>query len=57
MKVKNVNIDSLTKRQQASMKRHGKHHTSKHLREMVKSMNRGRTFTQSHKSAMRKVGK
>jgi hypothetical protein len=57
MKVKNVNIDSLSKRQQASMKRHGKHHTAKHLREMVKSMNRGRTFTQSHKSAMRKVGK
>ena len=57
MKVKNVNIDSLSKRQQASMKRHGKHHTAKHLREMVKSMNRGRTFTQSHKSAMKKVGK
>ena len=57
MKVKNVNIDSLNKRQQASMKKHGKHHTSKHLREMVKAMGRGRTFTLSHKSAMRKVGK
>ena len=57
MKIKNVNIDSLTKRQQASMKRHGKHHTSKHLREMKKAMDRGRTFTQSHKSAMKKVGR
>tara|TARA_B100000519_G_C14015127_1_gene330650 strand:+ start:469 stop:642 length:174 start_codon:yes stop_codon:yes gene_type:complete len=57
MKVKSVNIDSLTKRQQASMKRHSKHHTAKHLREMVKAMGRGKTFTQSHKSAMKKVGK
>ena len=57
MKVKNVNIDSLTKRQQASMKRHGKHHTAKHLREMVKSMNRGKTFGESHKAAQKKVGR
>ena len=57
MKVKNVNIESLSKRQQASMKKHGKHHTSKHLREMVKARGRGRTVTKSHKSAMRKVGK
>ena len=57
MKVKNVNIDSLTKRQQGAMKRHGKHHTSKHLREMVKSMNRGRTFGESHKAAQKKVGR
>jgi|TARA_R100000781_G_scaffold100716_2_gene64203 hypothetical protein len=55
--VKGVSLSSLNTRQQGAMKRHSKHHTAKHLRAMVKSMKRGKTFTQSHKIAMKKVGK
>tara|TARA_R100000908_G_C3720775_1_gene123620 strand:+ start:540 stop:719 length:180 start_codon:yes stop_codon:yes gene_type:complete len=55
--IKGVNITTLNKRQQASMVKHSKHHTAKHLKSMVASMKRGKTFTQSHKIAMKKVGK
>ena len=57
MKVKNVNVSMFTKRQQAAIKRHSKHHTSKHVRSMVNMMKKGKTFTESHKAAMKKVGK
>jgi len=56
-KVKNVNISMLNKRQQTAMKKHGKHHTAKHLKSMVGMMKKGKTFTESHKSAMKKVGR
>ena len=56
-KVKGVSLGGLNKRQQTAMKRHSKHHTKKHLKSMVASMNRGSTFTESHKTAMKKVGK
>ena len=39
------------------MKRHAEHHTAKHLKAMVTSMKRGSTFGESHKVAMKKVGK
>ena len=57
MKVKGVNVTGLNKRQVKAMRRHAKHHTRKHLRSMVTLMKRGRTFTQSHIVAMRKVGR
>ena len=57
MKVKGVNISSLNNRQINAMKRHSKHHTAKHLKEMVYLMNRGKNFTESHRIAIRKVGK
>lgn len=57
MKVKGVNVTGLNKRQVKAMRRHAKHHTRKHLRSMVTLMKRGRTFTQSHILAMRKVGR
>ena len=57
MKIKGVNVGRLTKRQQTAMARHARHHTRKHLRSMVTSMRKGKTFTQSHKIAMKKVGK
>tara|TARA_Y100001973_G_C5180182_1_gene324381 strand:+ start:1482 stop:1637 length:156 start_codon:yes stop_codon:yes gene_type:complete len=47
----------LTDRQKATLKRHSKHHTAKHMTEMRKLMRGGKTFTQSHKIAMKKVGK
>tara|TARA_R100000353_G_scaffold148779_1_gene107232 strand:+ start:731 stop:904 length:174 start_codon:yes stop_codon:yes gene_type:complete len=57
MKVKGVNVDGLNKRQINAMRKHARHHTQKHLRSMVTSMKRGKTFTQSHTIAMKKVGK
>ena len=57
MKVKGVDISTLTKRQQETMKRHAKHHTKKHMEHMKKSMKKGATFTEAHKRAMKAVGK
>ena len=57
MKIKGINIDSLNTRQANAMKKHSKHHTAKHLKEMVSLMDKGKTFTESHKLAMKKVGK
>jgi hypothetical protein len=48
---------ALTKRQQATLKKHSVHHTKKHMTEMRKLMRAGKTFTQAHKAAMKKVGK
>tara|TARA_R110002020_G_scaffold176042_2_gene368121 strand:- start:374 stop:550 length:177 start_codon:yes stop_codon:yes gene_type:complete len=56
-KIKGVSMSSLNARQQSAMKRHAKHHTAKHIKSMVASMKKGQTFTQSHKTAMKKVGK
>ena len=36
--------------------RHKKHHSKKHLDFMKKEMLRGKTFTESHKLAQKKVG-
>ncbi len=55
--IKGVNVSALNVRQQNAMKRHSKHHTAKHLRSMVTSMKKGKTFKQSHQIAMKKVGK
>ena len=40
-----------------ALKKHSKHHTKKHMASMTKAMKKGKTFTQAHKKAMRKVGK
>ena len=47
----------LTKRQKDTLDRHSKHHTSKHMSMMRKLMKSGKTFTEAHKAAMKKVGK
>ena len=47
---------SLTKRQEASMKRHSKHHSAKHMRYMKNLMMKGDTFRSAHKKAQAKVG-
>ena len=54
--VKGVSMKGLNKRQKSAMRRHKTHHTAKHLRAMVRSMKRCKTFTQSHNLAMKKVG-
>jgi len=55
--LKGVSLNGLTTRQKKAMRRHARHHTGKHLKSMVSAMKKGKTFTQSHKLAMRKVGK
>ena len=57
MKVKGVDVSSLTKRQQDTMKKHSKHHSKKHMQYMKNSMLRGATFSQAHKRAQKAVGK
>tara|TARA_Y100001970_G_scaffold290479_1_gene424375 strand:+ start:1969 stop:2142 length:174 start_codon:yes stop_codon:yes gene_type:complete len=57
MKVKGINLKDLTKRQQNAMKRHSVHHTGNHIKAMVNAMKEGKTFTESHELAMKKVGK
>jgi len=47
----------LTQRQKDTLARHKKHHTAKHITEMTKLMKQGKTFGESHKIAMKKVGK
>tara|TARA_Y100000289_G_C3799039_1_gene87974 strand:- start:351 stop:512 length:162 start_codon:yes stop_codon:yes gene_type:complete len=47
----------LTARQQATLKKHAEHHTSKHMAMMRKEMRAGKTFTQAHKKAQKMVGK
>jgi len=48
---------TLTSRQENALKRHSAHHTSKHMSQMKKLMKSGKTFGESHKIAMKKVGK
>jgi len=50
-------VKKLTQRQTDTLKRHSIHHTRKHMTEMRKLMRKGKTFTESHKIAMTKVGK
>jgi len=47
----------LTTRQKAAMERHAEHHTKKHMAEMRRLMRAGKTFTEAHKMAMKKVGR
>tara|TARA_R110002020_G_scaffold165813_2_gene353527 strand:+ start:388 stop:555 length:168 start_codon:yes stop_codon:yes gene_type:complete len=48
---------ALTKRQESALQKHSVHHTKTHMSEMKKLMRSGKTFTQAHKEAMKKVGK
>ena len=56
-KRKPVKKKGLTKRQEASMKRHSKHHTAKHMKYMKNLMMKGSTFTAAHKKAQIAVGR
>ena len=47
----------LTKRQKDTMRKHSKHHTKAHLAYMSQLMKTGKTFEESHKIAMKEVGK
>ena len=49
--------NGLTDRQKETMKKHSVHHSAKHMASMKKAMLSGKTFTQAHTIAMKKVGK
>jgi len=57
MRKKDGKSKELTKRQKETLKKHSVHHSAKHMSEMKKAMKTGRTFTEAHKDAMKKVGK
>jgi|TARA_R100001443_G_scaffold1074_2_gene4205 hypothetical protein len=57
MKIKGVDVSGLNLKQKNAMERHSVHHTGNHLKSMVDAMKKGATFSQSHKMAMKKVGK
>jgi hypothetical protein len=46
----------LTAKQKATMKKHSEHHSAKHMAEMKKAMLAGKTFTQAHNIAKKKIG-
>jgi hypothetical protein len=48
---------ALTPKQRALLKKHSVHHTKKHMDLMKSHMGKGKTFTESHKIAQKKVGK
>tara|TARA_A200000159_G_scaffold135306_1_gene134310 strand:+ start:229 stop:420 length:192 start_codon:yes stop_codon:yes gene_type:complete len=54
---KPIKKKALTKRQESSLKRHSKHHTTGHMKFMKRRMLMGDTMRQAHKKAQAKVGK
>ena len=54
---KNSRRDALTERQEAAMQRHAEHHTKKHMKEMRRLMEEGKSFSEAHTIAMKMVGK
>jgi len=50
-------IEGLTDRQIETLEKHKKHHTKKHMDMMINLMRDGKTFTEAHNIAMKKVGK
>jgi len=48
---------ALTKKQKSLMSKHGEHHSPKHMKEMTKAMQQGKSFSSAHKTAQKKVGK
>ena len=55
--VKGVSLTGLSARQQQAMKKYGKHHTAKHLRDMKRRMAKGTSFTAAHKQSQKAVGR
>jgi len=49
-------VDEFTKKVKATLKKHAKHHSTKHMAMMKKDMMSGDTFTKAHKKAIKKVG-
>lgn len=56
-KCKYINGTKLSKPQKKKLMLHSDHHTLKHIKSMIVNINKGKTFTQSHKIAQMSVGK
>ena len=56
-KIKKINMGGLSKRQQSTMKKHAEHHSLEHLKYMIGVMRNGKSFSEAHKLAQKKVGK
>ena len=54
---KPIKKKALTKRQEASLKRHSKNHTTGHMKFMKRRMLMGDTMRKAHIKAQAKVGK
>tara|TARA_R100000541_G_scaffold54184_1_gene62608 strand:+ start:59 stop:250 length:192 start_codon:yes stop_codon:yes gene_type:complete len=52
-----VKKKTISKRQTASLAKHGKHHSAKHMAFMKRRMLMGDTMRQAHKKAQAKTGK
>jgi len=46
----------VTSAQAKTLDKHSSHHSAKHMAEMKVAMQKGKTFTQAHKAAQKKVG-
>ena len=49
--------ESLTKRQEDTLKKHSEHHSQDHMDLMRKLMRQGKSFTEAHNEAQKQVGK
>ena len=47
---------AISSKQKEILKKHSIHHSKKDMKEMKTAMNKGTSFTKSHKAAMKKVG-
>lgn len=56
-KCKFIDGTKLSKAKKDKLMKHSDHHTMKHMKAMIKDMEKGKTFSQAHKSAMKNVGK
>jgi hypothetical protein len=54
---KKINMNGLSSRQKSTMQKHKKHHSLEHIKYMIGAMRNGKSFSESHKIAMNKVGK
>ena len=50
-------VVKLTPKQIATLKKHSVHHSKKHMTMMKTLMSKGKSFTESHKIAMKETGK
>ena len=57
MKCKYIDTTNLSKSNKKKLHTHSHHHTMKHIKHMVNNMNKGHTFSKSHKEAQKKIGK
>tara|TARA_Y100000592_G_C5455236_1_gene311027 strand:+ start:1700 stop:1897 length:198 start_codon:yes stop_codon:yes gene_type:complete len=49
-------LKKLTEAQKKKLSEHSKHHSKKHMASMRMAMMKGKTFSQAHSEAMKKVG-